>query len=978
MPKITAIFLSVHIFAISSLCTLLAYAFDHEKEILLGLKQHWRNPSVLHQWSPSTSSSYCTWPGVNCSSNNFSISGLRLANMNISGTIPPFICDLKDLKVVDFYNNSFTGTFPVSLLNCSNLEHLNLAQNYFVGKLPDDIDLLSRLSYLNLYANNFTGNVPVAIGRLQELRNLLLQQNQFNGFPSEIGELFNLEVLYMAYISFLPSKLPSTFTQLKKLKELWFSNSNLIGEIPHMIGEMVALERLDLSGNELSGKIPSSLLMLKNLSVLYLYKNKLYGEIPHVVEALNLTVIDLSDNNLTGTIPDDFGKLTKLSELQLFFNQLSGEIPEGIARLPALVNISLFSNNLSGLIPQEFGRHSLLEGFQVASNRFTGKLPEFLCSNGKLVGLVAFDSSLSGPLPESLGNCSSLLMLHISNNAFSGNIPVGLWQALNMKFFMISDNLFTGELPTEVSRNLQRLEISNNRFSGKIPTGDSWRNLVVFNASNNQLSGTIPQELTALPFLTTLLLDRNQLSGAIPSDIISWKSLNTLNLSRNQLSGEIPGELAFLPTLVALDLSNNQISGKIPPQCSSLKLTFLNLSSNHLSGEIPSEFQNAAYNNSFLNNPGLCASNSLLNLNVCQNSSKRSTKFIALLAGVLAIAFALSLLLTHFMIRVPRKKKHRLNSIRECIFFHKFSFPESDILPQLTESNLIGTGGSGKVYCVPINQSGNFVAVKRIWSERKLEQMLEKEFEAEVKILGTIRHSNIVKLLCCISYDDSKLLVYEYMENRSLDQWLHVKKRSANAYLDWPTRFLIAVGVAQGLSYMHHDFESPIIHRDVKSSNILLDSSFNAKIADFGLARLLVKKAEDTVSAIVGSFGYIAPEYAATSRVNEKTDVYSFGVVLLELTTGKKANFGDENTCLVDWAWRYMNEGKAIVNVLDKEIREASYLHEMTVVFQLGVRCTDKLPSARPSMRDVLQILRQCNNPTCLWTRGYRKRESSC
>nr|AMM42781.1 LRR-RLK [Vernicia fordii] len=208
------------------------------------------------------------------------------------------------------------------------------------------------------------------------------------------------------------------------------------------------------------------------------------------------------------------------------------------------------------------------------------------------------------------------------------------------------------------------------------------------------------------------------------------------------------------------------------------------------------------------------------------------------------------------------------------------------------------------------------------------------------------------------------------MEKRSLDQWLHSKKRSTNVsgsashlYLDWPKRFRIAVEAAQGLSYMHHDCLPPIIHRDVKSSNILLDSSFKAKIADFGLARLLVKKGEATVSAVAGSFGYIAPEYAQTYRVNEKIDVYSFGVVLLELTTGKEANFGDENSCLADWAWRYMNEGNPIVHALDKEIKNPSYFDEMSIVFKLGVRCTSKLPSARPSMGEVLQILDQYSHP---------------
>ncbi|KAJ9167886.1 hypothetical protein P3X46_019476 [Hevea brasiliensis] len=177
------------------------------------------------------------------------------------------------------------------------------------------------------------------------------------------------------------------------------------------------------------------------------------------------------------------------------------------------------------------------------------------------------------------------------------------------------------------------------------------------------------------------------------------------------------------------------------------------------------------------------------------------------------------------------------------------------------------------------------------------------------------------------------------MERYSLDQWLHVKKRSTrvsgSVYLDRPTRFWIAMGAARGLSYLHHDCLPPIIHRDVKSSNMLLDSAFNAKIADFGLARLVVKKGETSVSVVAGSFGYIAPEYAHTAKVKEKIDVYSFGVVLLELTTGKEAHLGDENTCL----------------------------DEMISVFILGVKCTSKQPSDRPSMREVFQILVQYSHP---------------
>jgi serine/threonine protein kinase len=201
----------------------------------------------------------------------------------------------------------------------------------------------------------------------------------------------------------------------------------------------------------------------------------------------------------------------------------------------------------------------------------------------------------------------------------------------------------------------------------------------------------------------------------------------------------------------------------------------------------------------------------------------------------------------------------------------------------LTENNLIGSGGSGKVYRIAINRAGDFVAVKRIWSNEEMDHKLEKEFLAEVQILGTIRHANIVKLMCCISSEKSKLLVYEYMENHSLDRWLHGKKRSSSmgassvrhSVLDWPTRFQIAIGAARGLCYMHHDCSTPIVHRDVKSSNILLDSEFKARIADFGLAKMLAKQGEaHTMSAVAGSFGYIAPgksirqPHSALSRID--------------------------------------------------------------------------------------------------------------
>lgn len=701
--------------------------------------------------------------------------------------------------------------------------------------------------------------------------------NKFNGtYPSEIGNLLNLEELLMAYNSNLqPAELPSSFAQLKKLTYLWMTESNVIGEIPEWIGNLTALVKLDLSKNNLTGKIPGSLFTLKNLSVVYLFQNNLSGEIPQRIDSKKITEYDLSENNLTGRIPAAIGDLQELTALLLFSNQLYGEIPESIGRLPLLTDVRLFDNNLNGTLPPDFGRNLILEGFQVNSNKLTGSLPEHLCAGGKLIGVTAQENNLSGELPKSLGNCDSLIIVDVHKNNFSGEIPAGLWTALNLTYVVMNNNSFTGDFPQRVSKNLARLQTSNNKFSGEIPSDlFSFWNLTEFEASNNLLTGQIPEELTALSKLNKLSLDGNQLTGELPKNILSWRLLQSLKLSRNRLSGEIPDKLGDLPNLNDLDLSENRLSGTIPTELGKLKLNFLDLSSNFLSGTIPSAFENAIFARSFLNNPSLCSNNAVLNLDGCslrtQNSRKISSQHLALIVSLGVIVFILFVVSALFIIKIYRKTGNRADVEWKLTSFQRLNFSEANLLSGLSENNVIGSGGSGKVYRIPVNSLGETVAVKKIWNNRKSDHKLEKEFMAEVKILSSIRHNNIIKLLCCVSCETSRLLVYEYMEKQSLDKWLHKKKNSppiitgsdpiCGVALDWPTRFQIAVGAAQGLCYMHHECSPPVIHRDLKSSNILLDSEFNAKIADFGLAKMLVKQGESaSVSAVAGSFGYMAP-----------------------------------------------------------------------------------------------------------------------
>ncbi|XP_006366693.1 receptor-like protein kinase HSL1 [Solanum tuberosum] len=941
-----------------------------ERDTLLKIKRQWGNPLALDSWN--STSSPCSWPEIECDDGK--VTGIIIQEKDITVEIPSSICELKNLTFLNLRLNYLPGKFPTFLYKCSNLQHLDLSQNYFVGSIPEDIYRLGKLKYLNLGGNNFTGDIPPSVGNLTELETLCMNLNLFDGsFPAEIGNLANLESLGLEFNEFSPMALPPEFGKLKKIKYIWMRDTKLIGEIPESFGDFENLELIDFAYNNLEGKIPSGLFLLKNLTMMYLYGNRLSGRIPETFDSSKLMELDVSNNYLTGTIPESFGGFKHLEIMNLFGNQLYGAIPESIAKIPSLKVFKVFRNKLNGSLPSEMGLHSKLESFEVSLNSFTGNLPEHLCAGGTLFGAVAYANNLSGEIPKSLGTCSSLRSIQLYKNQLSGEIPSGVWTLVDMTSLLLSDNSFSGELPSKIAFNFTRLEISNNRFSGEIPVGiSSWRSLVVLLASNNSFSGRIPVELTSLSQITQLELDGNSLSGELPADIISWKSLTILDLARNKLSGKIPAVIGLIPDLVALDLSQNQFSGPIPPQLGVKRITSLNVSSNQLTGNIPDAFANLAFENSFLNNPSLCTTNSLPYLPSCNNAKVANSKRLShrVLALILVLAFAVflfSVVSTLFMVRDYRRKKHKRDVASwKLTSFQRLDFTEANILSSLTENNMIGSGGSGKVYRISIGRPNEYVAVKMIWSDRKVDYILEREFLAEVQILGSIRHSNIVKLLCCISSEDSKLLVYEYMVNHSLDGWLHGKKRVSlsNKVMDWPKRLEVAIGAAQGLCYMHHDCTPPIIHRDVKSSNILLDSDFTAKIADFGLAKILEKKGElNTMSAVAGSFGYIAPEYAYTTKVNEKIDIYSFGVVLLELVTGRQPNFGDEHTSLAEWAWKQHGEGNtAIDNMLDTDIKETCYLEEMKTVFRLGLICTSNLPANRPSMKEILQILHRCKS----------------
>ncbi|KZV54214.1 hypothetical protein F511_36782 [Dorcoceras hygrometricum] len=958
--KISVPFLLFH--ALSMILRLNALNQDgiHLQKVKLSLSDPAGSLAGWSEWD----STPCNWTGVKCNHNN-SVVSVDLSGASLSGSFPVPLCSLPSLSFLSLSNNYIGSSLPLSISSCFNLRYLDLSENVFVGPIPSTLSDLRFLRYLNLAANNFSGSLPETFGHFRRLQSLVLIENLLNGtIPAALGNITSLKKLMLAYNPFSPGQLPSKFGNLTNLEELWLSDCNLVGSIPESFSRLHRLKNIDLASNKLTGSLPNFIFELKRLVQLELYSNHFLGPLPTGWSNLTgLRRFDASMNKFTGMIPADLCELP-LESLNLFENNLEGMIPAKISESRNLYELKLFRNQLSGSLPHELGKNSALHTLDVSYNHLSGPIPEFLCHGGALEQLILINNLFSGSIPENLGKCQSLSRIRMRNNQLYGKIPDAFWCLPRVYLLDLYGNAFSGSISLMIhgAKNLSSLLISKNKFSGSIPYEIGLlESLIVFSASDNEFTGEIPGSIVNLEQLGRLDLSNNELTGGIPNGTESMKELNELNLANNRLSGYIPDELGKLQLLNYLDLSKNNFIGLVPMSLQSLKLNMLNLSYNQLSGNIPPLFAKGVYRDSFLGNPGLCFDDA--SYCIPQNGKRNQAvslmlRFIFVTAIAVFLVGVFSLGLKYKRI----KKMQRRGIITRWTSFHKLCFSEFEINDCLKEGNVIGAGASGKVYKV-ILRNGETVAVKKLWVRQNKDEMgsaissEKSEFEAEVETLGQIRHKNIVRLWCCCNAANWKLLVYEYMPNGSLGDLLHSNK---NGPLDWPTRFKIALDAAEGLSYLHHDCVPPIVHRDVKSNNILLDEDFGAKISDFGVAKFVkaVNRGVQSMSVVAGSCGYIAPEYAYTLHVNEKSDIYSFGIVILELVTGRRPIdqvLGEKD--LPAWVFSILDQ-KGVEHLLDP-ILESRYKEHICKVLDIGLLCISSLPSNRPSMRRVVNMLQE-------------------
>ncbi|KAG8081284.1 hypothetical protein GUJ93_ZPchr0007g5662 [Zizania palustris] len=986
-------------FALSAVLPCLAAAALCHPDDLLSLRAFAGNLTAGGLRAAWSGESCCAWDGVECDDDG-RVTALRLPGRGLAGPIPPSLAGLVRLEDLDLSYNALTGDIsPVAaaaalraanlssnLLNGSlvdlaalpDLATFNASNNSLTGSLtPDFCAGAPALRVLDLSTNSLAGALsysaepPPCAATLQEL---FLGSNSFRGtLPAS---LFGLAVLQKLSLSSngLSGQVSPRLRELKNLTFLDLSVNRFSGRLPDVFGELTWMEHLAAHSNGFSGLLPRSLSSLSSLRDLNLRNNSLSGPIARVnFSGMPFLVsVDLATNHLNGSLPISLADCSELKALSLAKNSLTGQFPEDYSRLGSLSMLSLSNNslhNISGVLSVLHSCKNLTT--LILTKNFAGEeLPNDDIAGFNNLKVLAFgDCALRGRVPEWLHQCKKLEVLDLSWNRLVGTIPEWIGELDNLSYLDLSNNSLVGEIPKSLT-HLKSLA-TTRRSSGM-----AFTNMPLFVKHNRSTSGQQYNQLSNFP--PSLLLNDNGLNGTIWPEFGNLKELHVLDLSNNAISGSIPDSLSRMENLEVLDLSSNNLSGSIPSSLTNLTfLSKFSVAHNHLVGPIPNGRQFFTFtNSSFEGNPGLCRSSSC-NLNhsgetptdngIQKSIRNRKNKMLGV---AICIGLVLVVLLAVILVNISKREVSIIDgediegschdtydSYWKPVLFFQDSAKEltvSDLIKSTNnfdQANIIGCGGFGLVYKAYL-PDGTKAAVKRLSGDCG---QMEREFRAEVEALSQAQHKNLVSLRGYCRYGNDRLLIYTYMENNSLDYWLH--ERADGGYmLKWESRLKIAQGSARGLAYLHKDCEPNIIHRDVKSSNILLNENFEAHLADFGLARLIQPYDTHVTTDLVGTLGYIPPEYSQSLIATPKGDVYSFGVVLLELLTGRRpmdVSKAKGSRDLVSWVLQ-MKSDKKEEQIFDTLIWSKAHEKQLFSVLETACRCISTDPRQRPSIEHVV------------------------
>ncbi|XP_047162124.1 receptor-like kinase TMK4 [Vigna umbellata] len=805
----------------------------------------------------------------------------------------------------------------------NGVSSINIASRSLTGTLPRDLNSLSQLTSLSLQGNALSGALP-SLANLSMLETVFLGGNNFTSIPDGCFQgLTSLQSLSMAdSFNLAPWRIPAELTHSTNLVKLDLGSTNLIGTLPDVFDSLVSLQELRLSYNNLTGGLPKTF-AVSGIQNLWLNNQKdgfgFSGTIEVLASMTRLSQVWLFKNLFTGPIPD-LSNCTTLFDLQLRDNQLTGVVPPSLMSLSSLQIVSLDNNVLQGPVPS-FGKgvNVTLDGVNSFCRKDSGPC------DSRVTTLLDIAKDFGYPLQLA--------------RSWTGNDPCGDWS------FVVC-------------------------ATGKI---------VTMNLAKQNLAGTISPAFANLTDLRNLYLSDNHLGGSIPGDLVNLAQLEILDVSNNNLSGDVPK----FPTKVKFNNADNPLLGHSGGGGSG--------------GTTPSSGSGGAPSGS---------------PNATSGGSALSPAWIG---GIVVIAVFFVAVVVFVFCKCQAKNRHgkfgRVNnpengkgevkidmmSVTNSNGYggvpselHSQGSERSDIhvfeggnatisiqvLRQVTdnfsEENILGRGGFGVVYKGELHDGSN-IAVKRMESVATGSKGLN-EFQAEIAVLSKVRHRHLVALLGYCINGNERLLVYEYMPQGTLTQHLFDWRENGCAPLTWKQRVTIALDVARGVEYLHRLAQQSFIHRDLKPSNILLGDDMRAKVADFGLVKIITPEGNDSVwTRVAGTFGYLEPEYAATGRVTRKVDVYAFGVVLMELISGRKAldsSLPEEMPHLVSWFCRIVDNMENISLVADESLNlDSENMESICKVAELAAHCTTPEPHKRPDMWhavNVLVPLVEQWNPACI------------
>lgn len=868
---------------------------------LRSLKDVWQNTPP--SWDKSDDPCGAPWEGVTC--NKSRVTSLGLSTMGLKGKLTGDIGQLTELRSLDLsFNRGLTGPLSPHIGDLSKLNILILAGCGFSGNIPDALGNLSELSFLALNSNNFTGKIPPSLGKLSKLYWLDLADNQLTGpIPVSTSTTPGLDLLL-------------------KAKHFHFNKNQLSGSIPTKLfsSEMILIHIL-FDGNNLSGTIPSTLVLVQTVEVLRLDRNILRGE-----------------------VPSNLNNLTNINELNLAHNKFTGPLPD-LTGMDTLNYVDLSNNSFD---PSE--------------------APTWFTTLPSLTTLVVEFGSLQGPLPSKLFDIPQIQQVKLRNNALNNTLDMG-------------DN---------ICPQLQLVDLQDNEISS-VTLSSQYKNTLILIGNpvcTSALSNTNYcqlQQQNKQPYSTSLANCGGK--SCPPDQKLSPQSCECAYPYQGTLYFRAPSfrELSNVNTFHSLEMSLWVKLG-LTPGSVSLQNPFFN-SDDYLQVQLALFPPIGQYfNRTDVQRIGFELSNQTYKppkefgpyfFIAFPYPFPGSHKGASLSKGVIiGIAIGCTFLVVSLIglaiyAILQKKRAERAIGLSRPFASWAPSGKDSGGAPQLkgarwfsyddlkkctnnfSESNEIGFGGYGKVY-KGILPDGKIVAIKRA-QQGSMQGGLE--FKTEIELLSRVHHKNLVGLVGFCFEQGEQMLVYEFMPNGTLRESLTGR---SDIHLDWKRRLRIALGSARGLAYLHELANPPIIHRDVKSTNILLDENLTAKVADFGLSKLVSDSEKGHVSTQVkGTLGYLDPEYYMTQQLTEKSDVYSFGVVMLELITSKQPI--EKGKYIVREVRTLMNkndeEHYGLRELMDPVVRNTPILIGFGRFLELAMQCVEESAADRPTMSEVVKAL---------------------